>query len=177
MKVSAVLLLCGLALVAGAPPAQPGSQTASVTIQFDNRGNKVMSDNTRSEIEKALAKYVFMVPAGNVKQSSGIGQSTITNHQSVVTYLATGPTTNGKSLVANCEANTKNGFFSSSEAKKAIKKATDSWLPGDSVKVQSAKCSAGQPVNTAPTVGPNAANPGTAPLATPPTRQMGKKMV
>lgn len=47
--------------------------------------------------------------------------------QSVVTYIATGPTTNGKSPLANCQANTKKGWVSGSTAAKEIKKATDSW--------------------------------------------------
>lgn len=45
--------------------------------------------------------------------------------QSVVTYNAVGPTLNGKSVLANCEANTKGSLFSSSTAAKEIKKATD----------------------------------------------------
>lgn len=45
--------------------------------------------------------------------------------QSVVTYTAVGPTLNGKTPLANCQANTKGSLFSSSTAAKEIKKATD----------------------------------------------------
>jgi hypothetical protein len=40
------------------------------------------------------------------------------------------------------QANTKSGLFSSSNAAKEIKKATDTWAVGDSVKLQSATCAA-----------------------------------
>jgi hypothetical protein len=44
-----------------------------------------------------------MVPASNVVRSTGMGQSSLTNHQSVVTYTAAGPTSNGKGVLTNCE--------------------------------------------------------------------------
>jgi hypothetical protein len=50
-------------------------------MQFDNRGNKVMSSSTEKRITDALAKHVFIVPAGNVKRATGMGQSSLTNHQ------------------------------------------------------------------------------------------------
>jgi hypothetical protein len=62
------------------------------------------------------------------------------------------------------QANTKGGWLSGSTAAKEIKKATDTWAPGDSVKVQSATCApaAGVVKSAAPKV----ANPGLkAPLA------------
>jgi hypothetical protein len=62
------------------------------------------------------------------------------NHKSTVTYAATGPTSNGKTPYDNCVAASKSGWFSSSAVKKEIKKATDTWMPGDSVKVESATC-------------------------------------
>ncbi len=38
------------------------------------------------------------------------------------------------------QANTKSGWLSSSTAAKEIKKATDTWAVGDSVKLQAATC-------------------------------------
>lgn len=52
-----------------------------VTIQFDNRGQKVMSADTEKKILSALAKHVFNVPTGSVVRSTGMGQSSLTNHQ------------------------------------------------------------------------------------------------
>jgi hypothetical protein len=52
-----------------------------VTIQFDNRGSKVMSPDAEKKIIAALAKHVFMVPATNVVRSTGMGQSSLVNHQ------------------------------------------------------------------------------------------------
>lgn len=46
-----------------------------VTIQFDNRGSKVMDAGTEKKIIAALAKHVFMVPASNVVRATGMGQS------------------------------------------------------------------------------------------------------
>jgi hypothetical protein len=57
-----------------------------------------------------------------------------------VTYAATGPTLNGKTPYDNCVAASKSGWISSSQVKKEIKKATDTWMPGDSVKVEKAVC-------------------------------------
>lgn len=110
-------------------------------ITFDNRGSKVMSDKASSKIMAVLAKYVFQVPAGQVFQVSGEGRSNLVNHKSTVTYAATGPTANGKTPYDNCVAASKSGWISSSTVKKEIKKATDTWMPGDSVKVDAAKCS------------------------------------
>jgi len=134
-----IAAVCLLAAVAGAY-AQAGADGAMITIQFDNRGSKVMSPDANKKIVAALAKHVFMVPPGNVVRSTGIGQSSLLNHQSVVTYTAQGPTTNGKSPLANCQANIKSGWLTGSVAAKEIKKATDTWAPGDSVKLQSATC-------------------------------------
>lgn len=53
----------------------------SVQIQFDNRGSKVMSADANKKITAALAKYVFMVPPGNVQKATGMGQSSLVNHQ------------------------------------------------------------------------------------------------
>eukprot|EP00775_Hariotina_reticulata_P010782 gene10782-10939_t len=112
-----------------------------LTIQFDNRGSKVLSKDTNARILKALAEKVFLVPVGNVATVSGIGQSGLLNHQSTVTYAAVGPSVNGKTVIANCQTNTKSGWFSGAQVEKALKKATDTWMPGDSVKVQKASCS------------------------------------
>jgi len=134
----ACLIALGLLLAVAGAVAQ--ADQAQIQIQFDNRGSKVMSPDANKKITAALAKHVFKVAPGNVQKSTGMGQSSLLNHQSVVSYIATGPTTNGKSVLANCQANTKSGWLSGSAAAKEIKKATDTWAPGDSVKVQSATC-------------------------------------
>ncbi|KIY91958.1 hypothetical protein MNEG_16005 [Monoraphidium neglectum] len=43
-------------------------------------------------------------------------------------------------LLKACTANTKDGWFSSSNGKKCIKKYTDTWAIGDSVKLEKANC-------------------------------------
>jgi hypothetical protein len=43
-------------------------------------------------------------------------------------------------LLASCKSNIKPGWVSSSNGKKCIKKYTDTWAIGDSVKMQSANC-------------------------------------
>ena len=135
--VVALLVLCA----AGARAASPATAgPASLMLNFDNRGSKVMSDSVSSKIMAALAKTVFQVPANQVFQVSGVGRSNLVNHKSTVTYAATGPTLNGKTPYENCLAAAKGGWFSSSTVKKALKAATDSWMPGDSVKVESATC-------------------------------------
>lgn len=50
-------------------------------MQFDNRGSKVMDASSEKKIIAALAKHVFLVPAANVVRSTGMGQSSLTNHQ------------------------------------------------------------------------------------------------
>lgn len=136
----ACYIALGLLLAVVGAHAQAANDGAMVTIQFDNRGSKVMSPDAEKKITQALAKHVFNVPAANVVRSTGVGQSNLVNHQSVVTYTAVGPTLNGKTPLANCQANTKGSLFSSSTAAKEIKKATDTWAPGDSIKLQSATC-------------------------------------
>lgn len=59
------------------------------------------------------------------------GQSGLLNHQSVATFTATGPATNGKSVYANCAEAVKSGWFTKAQAAKEINKASDSWMPGD----------------------------------------------
>ena len=51
--------------------------------------------------------------------------------QSTVVYVAQGPTLNGKSTLANCQAAAKTGWVTNSALNKALKKATDTWIPGD----------------------------------------------
>jgi hypothetical protein len=60
------------------------------------------------------------------------------------------------------QANTKSSVFSSSTAAKELKKATDTWAPGDSIKLQSATC--------APVAG--VVKPATQPVAKPAGRKM-----
>jgi hypothetical protein len=126
---------------AGVARAQSGN-VAILTVEFDNRGSKTMDTKTANKILTALADKVFLTPFKQVTMAGGLGQSTLFNHQSVVVYTAVGPTTNGLSVLANCQANIKKGFFSGSTLEKSLKKATDTWLPGDSVKVKKAACSA-----------------------------------
>ena len=60
-------------------------------------------------------------------------------------------------LVPSCccaQANTKASLFSSSNAAKEIKKATDTWSIGDSVKLQSATCAPAAGVVKAAPVAP-----------------------
>jgi hypothetical protein len=64
------------------------------------------------------------------------------------------------------QANTKSGLFSSSNAAKEIKKATDTWAVGDSVKLQSAACAAAA----------GAVKPST-PAAAAPKATTGRKML
>jgi hypothetical protein len=40
-----------------------------------------MSPDAEKKIIAALAKHVFMVPATNVVRSTGMGQSSLVNHQ------------------------------------------------------------------------------------------------
>lgn len=42
-----------------------------------------------------------------------------------------GPATNGKSVYQNCVDSVKKGWFSGSQVEKDLKKASDSWWPGD----------------------------------------------
>lgn len=120
--------------------AQLSGQSASITIQFDNRGSKVASPSVNQKVIRALADSVFRVPPGQVRLVGRMGQSSLFNHQSIVTYRAVGPTLNGKSPLVNCQAAIKSGWIRSSPAKKAIEKATDGWIPGDSLKLEKATC-------------------------------------
>ena len=56
------------------------------------------------------------------------------------TYVCRGPTTNNRALLQNCQANVKSGLlpFSSSNAKKCVRKYTNTWAVGDSVTVRAA---------------------------------------
>jgi len=128
--------------------AVEGQQVVTLTVQYDNRGSRVMDKSVNDKIIKALAESVFMVPVSQVALVGGVGQSSLINHKSVAVYQAVGPTSNGKSLLKNCEAATKSGIFSSSAAYKAVKKATDTWMPGDKVKIESATCKAAGAVAT-----------------------------
>jgi hypothetical protein len=51
--------------------------------------------------------------------------------QSTVVYAAVGATTNGKNVLQNCQNNIKSGWFRGSVLERSLKKATDTWLPGD----------------------------------------------
>ncbi|KAF8055830.1 hypothetical protein HT031_006605 [Scenedesmus sp. PABB004] len=129
--VLAVLMLASAAVAR----AQMGGNVATITIEFDNRGSKVMDKNTNAKVIKALADNVFLTATPTqVEMAGGIGQSSLLNHRSTVVYTAVGATRNGKSVLANCQAAVKSGWFSGSTVEKALKKATDTWMPGDSVK-------------------------------------------
>lgn len=63
-----------------------------------------------------------------VTVAGGVDQSTlggVLGSQSVVNFRACGPATNGRSVLANCQANTKGFLIFDSAAQKAVKKATD----------------------------------------------------
>lgn len=144
-----VAICLAVMLLVGAAHAQIASNSistgatrdrATLTVQYDNRGSKTMSPSTDQKVRQALADKVFLVPVSQVRTAGGLGQSGLFNHQSVVIYQAVGPTTNGKTVLANCKANTKSGWFTSSAAKKAIKKGTDTWAIGDSLKLETASC-------------------------------------
>lgn len=134
-------------IYASSPPSTAyaqANQLVALTVEFDNRGSKVMDQKTSQKILGALADSVFKVPAKQVSMAGGMGQSSLLNHKSTVTYLAVGSSLNGKSLLENCNAAVKGGWFSKAVLEKAVKKATDTWAPGDSVTVKSASCSAPQ---------------------------------
>jgi len=133
------LALAIVAMVALAGAAQAQQDIATIQIQFDNRGSKV--EGQAKKLSAALAK-LFQVPASQVSFTGVTKQSTLLNHQSVATFTAVGPSLNGKSVYQNCVATVKSGWFSKSAVEKNLKKATDSWWPGDSVKVQKATCGA-----------------------------------
>jgi len=134
----AVLAVLAMFALAGVAQAQPRADVASLQIQFDNRGSKV--EGKKDTLIKAVAKMLKVDP----KQISMnvIGQSGLLNHQAVATFSAVGPSANGKSVYQNCVDVVKSGWFTSSTASKELNKATDSWMPGDSVKVEKATCSA-----------------------------------
>jgi hypothetical protein len=89
-------------------PAHPHPQ---ITIQFDNRSNKVASPSVNQKVIRALADTVFRVPPAQVRLVGRMGQSSLFNHQSIVTYQAVGPTLNGKSPLVNCQVS-RDGFDS-----------------------------------------------------------------
>lgn len=132
------LAVLAMFALAGVAHAQPRVDTASLQIQFDNRGSKV--EGKKTVLINTVAKMLKVDP----KQVSMnvIGQSGLLNHQSVATFTATGPASNGKSVYANCAEVVKSGWFTKAEAAKQINKASDSWMPGDSLKLEKATCSA-----------------------------------
>eukprot|EP00775_Hariotina_reticulata_P013128 gene13128-13258_t len=174
---SCIALVTALLVTALQVQAQAPSGAATLTIQFDNTKKSVVKPENDAAIRGAIAKYVFLVPSSQVKLESGIDQSGVLSSQAVVTYRATGPTNNGKTVLAkrptspcdripalnlslnlvaktrvgptlhsnehNCEANIKpSGFLGlfDSTLEKEVKKATSSWWPGATVKVQKASC-------------------------------------
>uniref|UniRef100_A0A383VXG1 Uncharacterized protein n=1 Tax=Tetradesmus obliquus TaxID=3088 RepID=A0A383VXG1_TETOB len=144
-----LLLLC-VALQAqaqaNAPNTRPnaGADAASLTLQFDNKKSSVVDGSKRQKVIQALAQHVFLVPPSQVSVVSGLDQSGILRSQSVVTFRAVGPTTNRKSVLANCQENSASRWLGlrNSVAKNEVKKATDTWWPGDSINIQKASCAA-----------------------------------
>lgn len=127
-----------LALFVAGAYAQQALDGAVLQIQFDNRGSKV--EGAKDKLVTSVAKMLG-VPAKNVEMKV-TGQSSLLNHQSVATFTAIGPAANGKPVLNNCNAAVKSGWFSKSAAAKNLNKASDSWMPGDSVKVEKATCGA-----------------------------------
>jgi hypothetical protein len=84
-------------------------------------------------------------PHTQVTVTGGIDQSgLLSGTESVVTFRAVGPTTNGKSVLANCKDNTSSRWLGlrDSVAQNEVKKATDTWFPNDSVEIDKAECTA-----------------------------------
>ncbi|KAI8468474.1 MAG: hypothetical protein J3K34DRAFT_427202 [Monoraphidium minutum] len=128
----AVVLFCGVA---------HAQESVGLTLQFDSRGSKVRDNKKTAQILGAIADCVCKVKVGQVKAGAVLGQSSTFNHQSIATFTCEGPTKDGKALLATCNSNIKDGWFSSSNAKKCIKKYTDTWAVGDSIKLEKATCS------------------------------------
>jgi hypothetical protein len=133
-----VLAVVAMFALAGVAHAQVRADTASLQIQFDNRGSKV--EGKKSTLIPVVAKMLKVDP--KTVSMNVIGQSGLLNHQSVATFTVSGPTSNGKSAYTNCAESVKSGWFTKAEAAKQINKASDSWMPGDSLKVEKATCSA-----------------------------------
>jgi hypothetical protein len=83
-------------------------------------------------------------PHPQVTVAGGIDQSGLTGTSSVVSFRAVGPTTNRKSVLANCKENTGSRWLGlrDSVAQSEVKKATDTWWPNDSVEIDKADCAA-----------------------------------
>lgn len=121
------------------PAQSAGPDIATLTLEFDNRGSKVQGKE--KAMVAALAK-AFGVPPSQVSSGGVIGQSSLFNHQSVASFTITGPAQNGKSVYDNCLAVVKKGWFTKSQLTKDVNKASDTWMPGDSLKVEKATCGA-----------------------------------
>eukprot|EP00878_Enallax_costatus_P036889 GHUV01041478.1.p1 GENE.GHUV01041478.1~~GHUV01041478.1.p1 ORF type:complete len:131 (+),score=17.97 GHUV01041478.1:310-702(+) len=81
-----------------------------------------------------------------VKVIAGLDQSgMIFGSQSVITYQATGPAFNKKTVLENCNDAVKStgSWFGSSLVQQEVGRVTDTWWPGDRVKVQKATCAQG----------------------------------
>jgi hypothetical protein len=74
-----------------------------LTIEFDNSGRRVMSEENDKKIRQALGDKVFFVPLENVILEGGIGQSTLLNQQAIAVYKVYGVAKNDKSLCENCQ--------------------------------------------------------------------------
>lgn len=148
MKVLAATALLAVLAVTVEAQANAANAAASnvctVTIQFDNDLGEVSKGKNAGKILQVLAQKVFLVPVSQVKQVSALGQSGIISSQSVLSYQATGPTTNGKSPCANCNANNKRQTLGlrNSVLESEIQKTTDTWWPNDKADVQKAECKA-----------------------------------
>lgn len=153
MKIVAVSLLIAAVALCAAPAgarslSQAAADASTVSIQFDNSKSSVERKN--AQVTRALAESVFLVPVGQVKFLTCVGQSTlggVLGSQSVCTYRAVGPATNRRSVLANCQENTRTGLRGvlgfDSRAENAIEKATDTFIPGDKIELQKATCSQG----------------------------------
>eukprot|EP00879_Flechtneria_rotunda_P000114 GHRR01000173.1.p1 GENE.GHRR01000173.1~~GHRR01000173.1.p1 ORF type:complete len:179 (+),score=21.71 GHRR01000173.1:23-559(+) len=142
MKSCSVVLFAGLLSVFAAVSVAQERDAATATLQFDNSQRAVVEGSKAEPIIQALAKEVFYVPPEQVTLVNGIDQSGFVTAQSVVTFLAEGPTTNGNTVLDNCNKNTRGGWFglTDSPAENAIEASTDTWWPGDKVEVQKATC-------------------------------------
>lgn len=144
MKAATTVLLlwaCAAALVSARQLQQAGN-AAVLTLEFDNSKREVNAK--MSAIMGALAIHVFKVPVANVKLEGIIDQSGLVTDQAVATFRATGPTTNGRTVLANCQQNVREDLLGlgSSVVQREIEKATDTWRPNDSIDVEEASCNA-----------------------------------
>jgi hypothetical protein len=83
-----------------------------------------------------LFPTLFPITAVQVTYVSGLNQGGVLTKQSVAIFKCVGPSTNRKTVLANCQENTKGKWLGlrDSVAQKEVKKATDTWWPSKLVR-------------------------------------------